>query len=86
MIGLWLLAACFAAQPGAGWPRGLVVLGMVAGAVMLLGFFTLPAILRGLNSMDVSPWYVIVGYAGWLGTFILFPGWCLWLGRVLSLR
>ena len=81
LIGLWLLALCFSAQAGAAWPRGLVLLGFVAGAMMVLGFFTLPAILRGLDSMDASPWYVNVGYGGWLGAFILFPIWCLWLGR-----
>jgi hypothetical protein len=85
LIGLWLVWLSVSAPAGAGWPRGLVVLGFVAGAMMVLGFLTLPAILRGLDSMDASPWYVNVGYLGWLGAFILFPIWCLWLGRVLAL-
>jgi hypothetical protein len=72
LIGLWLLALCFSVQPSASWPRGLVGLGLVAGAVMVLGFLAVPAIQRGLDSMDVSPWYVNVSYVSWLGTFILF--------------
>jgi len=81
LIGLWLLAECLSAPAGAASPRGLLVLGVVAGALMLLGFFCLPAILRGLDTIDASPWYVNVGYGAWLGAFILFPIWCLWLGR-----
>jgi hypothetical protein len=79
-IGLWLLAVC--APASGGWPRGLTRLGRVAGALMALGLFCLPALLRGLDTLAVSPWYVNVSYVSWLGTFILFPLWCLWLGRV----
>jgi hypothetical protein len=81
LIGVWLLAVCFSAQ-SAGWPRGLALLGLAAGLIMLLGFFAAPAVLRGLDTMAVNPWYVSVGYVSWLGTFILLPVWCLWLGRV----
>jgi hypothetical protein len=83
LIGLWLLATCISAQSGAGWPRGLVVLGVAAGAIMLLGFLTLPVILRGLDTMTDSPWYVNLGYVSWIGAMFLLPAWCLWLGRVL---
>src|SRR5712692_6320961 len=58
LIGLWLLVLCLSAQPGAAWPRGLVLLGFVAGAIMVLGLLTLPGILRGIDSLAAIPWYV----------------------------
>ena len=91
-IGVWLLILCFSAQPGAvpvlepgitTWPRGLVLLGIVAGAIMALGLLTLPGILRGIDAFAVIPWYVNVGQASGLGWLLLFPIWAIWLGRVL---
>ena len=83
-IGVWLLAACVAAKNGGAWPRGLALLGIVAGALLLCGFLTLPALLRGLDTMTDSPWYVNVGYVSWIGAMFLLPAWCLWLARVLA--
>jgi hypothetical protein len=83
-VGVWLLAACIAAQNGTAWPRGLVILGIVAGAFMLFGFLTLPALVRGLDTMTDSPWYVNMGYVSWIGAMFLLPAWCLWLARVLA--
>ncbi|MEP7356068.1 MAG: hypothetical protein ABI847_02375 [Anaerolineales bacterium] len=86
LIGVWLLVFCLAAPAGADWPRGLTVLGLVAGGLMLLGCLTLPGLLRGLDAWEALPWYVNVGQAGSLGWLLLYPLWCLWLGRVLAVH
>jgi hypothetical protein len=85
-IGVWLLAFCLAAQGSAGWPRGLTGLGLVAAGLMVLGVLTLPGLLRGLDAWEALPWYVNVGQAGGLGWLLLYPLWCLWLGRVLAVH
>jgi len=30
-----------------------------------------------------APWWVWVGFVGWLGIFILLPIWSIWLGTAL---
>jgi hypothetical protein len=85
-IGLWLVIFCLKAQGSAGSPRGLTGLGLVAGGLMVLGGLTLPGLLRGLDAWEALPWYVNVGQAGGLGWLLLYPLWCLWLGRVLAVH
>ena len=85
-IGVWLLSFCLTPRVSAAWPRGLKGLGLVAGGLMLLGVLTLPGLLRGLDAWEVLPWYVNVGQAGGLGWLLLYPLWCLWLGRFLAIR
>jgi hypothetical protein len=54
--------------------------------------FTVPAarvgvsLLRGLDAWEALPWYVNVGQAGGIGWLVVYPLWCLWLGRVLQVR
>jgi hypothetical protein len=84
LMGLWLLA--LVAWGGAMWPRGLVGLGLTTGGVMALGLLTLPGLVRGLDAMEALPWYVSFGLVGWVGTYLMFPAWWLWLGRVLLRR
>ncbi len=85
-IGVWVVVFCVAAPASAGWPRGLTTLGLAAGGLMVLGALTLPGLLRGLDAWEALPWYVNVGQAGGLGWLLLYPLWCLWLGRVLAVR
>src|SRR5579859_5037849 len=80
-IGAWLLVVCVFAP--ASWPRGLLVLGVVAAGLMLLGIMTLPGLARGLDAWEALPWYVNVGQASALGWLLLYHIWCLWLGRIL---
>jgi len=86
LIGLWLLRLSYLAQAGGAWPRGLVLLGLVASATMVLGLLTGPAIVRGIDAFESIPWYVNLGQAGAVGWMLLFPIWCLWLGRFASAR
>lgn len=78
-IGLWLgrLSAVAAA-----WPRGLARFGRLTGALMALGWLAVPGIVRAIDAPATAPWWAHAGYVGSLGWFLLYPLWCLGLGRV----
>jgi hypothetical protein len=82
LIGLWLLGLNYSAQHGDSWSNGLAISGMVIGVIMLLGLAVIPGILRSIDAWESAPWYVnYVGLAGSLGWLVLYPIWCIWLGR-----
>ena len=82
----WLLGLNYSAQPSNPWPHGLVVFGIVIGVIMALGLAAIPGIVRGIDAWDAAPWYVnYVGQASALGWLVLYPFWCIWLGRMLLL-
>jgi len=83
LIGLWLSGLNYSALRNSSWPRRLVQCGLVIGIFMTVGLLTSPGILGGVDAMDSAPWYVNVGQVGSLGWFILYPFWCIWLGRLL---
>jgi hypothetical protein len=83
LVGVWLLGLNYSARRHFSWPRRLVQFGLVIGITMTVGLLTGPGILGGVDAMDSAPWYVNVGQIGGLGWFILYPFWCIWLGRVL---
>jgi hypothetical protein len=76
LIGLWLLAA-----NGLGTVPAVQVsvvrLGMVTGGVLLLGLLAIPAVLGGVDDWESAAWYVNVAQVNWLGTYVLYPIWCL---------
>jgi hypothetical protein len=81
-IGAWLVTANPARAVATGRPSGVTVprsprLRQAAGAVMLLGVLCLPGVLSGIDDQALAPWYVVVGQLGWLGTYVLYPAWCL---------
>ena len=80
-IGLWLAAFCTSMQGSDTLPSGLARFGVVVGAIMALGLLVIPGILAGVDSMESLPWYLLVGFLGFLGTYILYPVWAIWLGR-----
>jgi hypothetical protein len=86
LIGLWLFVLCCSLQQGDGWPRGLVLFGLVVGVVMALGLAAIPGIFRGIDSWDAAPWYINIGQVGGLGYLVLYPTWCVLLGRIISLN
>jgi hypothetical protein len=51
--------------------------------IMAMGFATLPGIAMGLDDRDAAPGWIWIGFLGWIGTFIIYPVWRIWLGRVL---
>ena len=82
LIGLWLLGLNYAAQQGNVWSNGLVIFGIVAAVIMLLGLVAIPGIFNRIDAWDSAPWYInYIGLAGSLGWLVLYPIWCIWLGR-----
>lgn len=87
LIGLWLAVLCYSLLRGDILPHGLVVFGIVVGAFMAVGLIGIPGIFAGVDSMESMPWYLYVAFFGWLGTYILYPVWAIWLGRnLLSIK
>jgi len=86
LIGLRLAGLSYSALHTDSWPHGLAVFGLVAGAIMVVGLVSVPGILRGVDAQASAPWYVNAGYVGGLGWMLLYPAWCIWLGRILLLR
>jgi hypothetical protein len=87
LIGLWLLGLNYSAQYGQVWSNGLAISGMVIGAIMALGLMAVPGIFRGIDARESAPRYInYIGLAGSLGWLVLYPAWCIWLGRSLLLH
>jgi hypothetical protein len=86
LIGLWLAAFCYALLYGDMLPHNLVVFGVVVGAFMAIGLLGIPGIFAKIDSMESMPWYLYVAFFGWLGTYILYPIWAIWMGQNLLLK
>ena len=83
LIGLWLAAFCYSLLHSDALPHNLVIFGVVVGAFMAIGLLGIPGIIARVDSMESMPWYLYVAFFGWLGTYILYPIWAIWLGRNL---
>ena len=86
LIGLWLAAFCYSSLNSDALPHNLVIFGIVAGACMAIGLIGIPGIFARIDSMESMPWYLYVAFFGWLGTYLLYPIWTIWLGRNLLLK
>jgi len=86
LIGLWLAAFCYSMLSGDTLPHNLVVFGLVAGGFMAMGLLGIPGILARVDTMESLPWYLGVGYFGFLGTYVLYPIWAIWVGRIILLK
>jgi len=85
LIGFWLAAFCYSFLHGNALPHNLVIFGIVVGTFMAIGLLGIPGIIARVDSMESMPWYLYVAFFGWLGTYILYPIWTIWLGRNLLL-
>jgi hypothetical protein len=83
LTGLWLAAFCYSLLRSDALPHNLVIFGIVVGAFMAIGLFGIPGIFAGIDSMESMPWYLYAAFFGWLGIYILYPIWTIWLGRNL---
>ncbi len=81
LIGAWLVVAAGSQGFGGVMPPLLSKLGLVAGAVMLAGMIGVVGVLLRIDSAADTPWWLWLYGLGWLGTYILFPAWCLLLWR-----
>ena len=44
---------------------------------MALGLLGVPGWVSGVDDWAAAPWFVGVAMLGWLGTYVLYPTWCL---------
>jgi hypothetical protein len=86
LIGFWLVAFCYSMIRGDGLPHNLMIFGLVVGVFMAIGLIGIPGIFTRIDSMESMPWYLYIAFFGWLGTYILYPIWTIWLGRNLLLK
>jgi len=80
-IGIWLLVSNRIHRQAAELPRGMIMLGVTSAIFMIIGLLALPGVLAGVDDPQLAPWYVNAGLLSWLGTYLLYPAWCLWLSR-----
>ena len=80
LIGIWLWVLNRSARQQGNWPRNLTQLGSIASLFMMLGLLALYGILLGSDGSDYSPLIMMTGLS-FFGTGIMYPIWCLWLGR-----
>lgn len=85
LIGLWLVTFFYSMQNGDALPHNLILFGLVVGAFMAVGLIGIPGICAGIDSIESMPWYLYIAFFGYLGTYILYPIWTIWLGRNLLL-
>jgi len=85
-IGSWLLALNYSALRNISFPYGLVIFGIISSVILVLGLMTIPGIFNGIDAWDAAPWYVnYIGQAGALGWLVLYPIWCVLIGRFILL-
>jgi hypothetical protein len=84
LIGLWLLGLnyYFVQRRDTRWPRRLVQLGLVSGAIMAIGLLTGPGIAGRIDDPELAPWFVSGAQVASLGWLLLYPIWSIWLGRL----
>jgi hypothetical protein len=85
-IGTWLIALNRSTAATAAWPDRLRGLGVAAGGLMALGFLSAPGIVLRLDDMANAPAWVWVGSVSWLGTFVVYPAWSIWLANIETRR
>jgi hypothetical protein len=83
LIGVWLvvLSRSNEAVSALRLSARLVMFGTVAGAVMAVGLVNVAGIVMGVDDMDAAPGWLLIGGAGWTGTYLLLPIWGIWLSR-----
>jgi hypothetical protein len=83
LIGLWLAAFCYSMLSSDMLPHNLITFGIIVGSFMTFGLLGIPGILARVDTMASLPWYLSASYLGFLGTYVMYPIWAIWLGRIL---
>ena len=86
LIGVWLATLCYSMLSSETLPHNLIVYGVVVGSFMTFGLLGIPGILARVDTFQSLPWYLGTSYLGFLGTYVLYPIWTIWLGRILITR
>ncbi len=80
-IGAWLVVLNRTGA-AASWPWWLRGFGVAAGALMAVGVVVAPGIVLRIDDMATAPWWVWIGFVGWLGIFVAYPAWSIGLGII----
>lgn len=84
LIGLWVIGLNYTAWQNDILPRGLSLFGIIVGVVMALGFSAIPGMLRNIDSTDfMSPLLYAIWNNSIQGWILLYPIWCILLGRYM---
>ena len=83
-IGLWLVVVNDRFAGFGGLSVGALRLGRFAGIVMLAGVLAVPSLLNRVDDWEIPPWYLSCSQVSWLGTYVLYPIWCVLLARSLG--
>lgn len=81
LLGIWLLVANRLHRNVPELPRRLIMLGIAAAIFMIIGLLALPGVVARIDDPQLAPWYVNAGLLNWMGIYVLYPVWCLWLSR-----
>lgn len=85
LIGLWLVNFCYSMLNTGVLPHNLLVFGILTGAFMAVGLIGILGVVAKIDKMESIPWYLKVAFLSYLGTYLLYPIWAIWLGRHLLL-
>lgn len=80
-IGAWLVQLNRSPALASRWPGSRRTLGLIAGVAMLAGIVAVLGILMAADDFDAVPPWLWIFSVGWLGTYLLYPARCLWVGR-----
>lgn len=83
LIGIWLAAFCYFMLTSDTLPHSLIVFGVFVGSFMTSGLLGIPGIFARVDTFESLPWYLGASYLGFLGTYVLYPIWTIWFGRIL---
>lgn len=85
LIGLWVVGLNYTIWQKKLLPKGLSIYGVIVGAMMALGFSALPGLIANIDSTNFmsSPHYILwmTSIMSWT---VLYPIWCIGIGRVLQ--
>ena len=82
LFAIWLLVYCWSMRSGGQLSRWLVMVGLVAGALMLTGLAVIPGIAMRVDDFNTAPAWIYIGFVSWLG-ILVYLVWTIWLGAVL---
>jgi hypothetical protein len=81
LIGAWLVSAIAAGPLGASLSPTQARLGLAAGGLMLAGIIGIAGVAMGIDTAEATPWWLWLYGIGWLGTYVVYPVWCLMVAR-----
>ena len=81
-IGTWLVVAEQERRARPAGPGNCGPSASPPGALMAVGIVAAPGILLRLDDMATAPGWVWIGFVSWLGTYVAYPAWAIWMGIV----